>query len=155
VFVVERYSQFLRKVSDFESTLALFSAVSVATGLLAGAFVANLVHDVYADRRRQYAMLSAIGFSPALGAALGLGLGLGVALLGTVTGSLVAIFFAPMRFAMPSLMADLGTITPSFDSLVAAVVCGGAIMAVAVGIVPTAWRLYRNPVAAALPEQGR
>jgi hypothetical protein len=31
--------------------------------VLAGSFAANLLHDLYADRRRQYATLLAVGFS--------------------------------------------------------------------------------------------
>lgn len=65
VFVSERYAQFRRKVHDFTMTLALFAAISIATAILAGGFAANLLHDVYTERRRQYAMLIALGFSPA------------------------------------------------------------------------------------------
>ena len=52
-------------------------------------------------------------------------------------------------------MADLGTIEPSFDLLIAVVVVGIALAAVALGIAPTAWRLHKRPVASALSEQGR
>lgn len=155
VFVTERYSQFLRKVSDFKLMLALFTVVGGATTILAGSFVANLLHDVYADRRRQYATLFALGFSPARSALLGLGLGMTVALSGAILGSLAALAFAPARFAMPSLMADLGTITPTFDLAVAGVVAGVAIASVAVGMAPTAWQLFRHSVAAALLDHSR
>ena len=49
---------------DFVQTLALFAIISAATVTLAGSFAANLLHDVYADRRGQCAMLLALGFSP-------------------------------------------------------------------------------------------
>src|SRR5712672_521718 len=62
VFVSESYSRFRRRVHDFALTLALFTAVGAATAVLAGSFGANLLHDVYADRRRQCAMLLALGF---------------------------------------------------------------------------------------------
>jgi ABC-type antimicrobial peptide transport system permease subunit len=155
VFIVERYSQFRRKVRDFTLTLALLSAVGVATAILAGSFVANLLHDLYADRRRQYATLIALGFSPAQGAMPGLVFGLAMSLLGAMAGSLVAIFFCPTRFGMPSLMADLGAIAPRFDVLVAGVVAGVAVAAVALGMTATAWRLYRRPLAMTLSETGR
>jgi ABC-type antimicrobial peptide transport system permease subunit len=155
VFVAERYSQFRRKVHDFALTLGLFTTVSAATAILAGSFVANLLHDLYADRRRQYATLFALGFSPARGALPGLGFGLAMVLSGAIVGSFMAIFFGPTRFAMPSLMADLGTIEPRFDLLIAGVVAAVAVGAVAFGMAPTAWRLYRRPVAAMLSETGR
>ena len=64
VFITEHYGQFRRKVQvqDFAQTLALFTTIAAATAALAGSFAANLMHDVYADRRRQYAMLLALGF---------------------------------------------------------------------------------------------
>src|SRR5262249_33724143 len=64
VFITEHYGQFRRKVQDFAQTLALFTIIAGATAALAGSFAANLMHDVYADRRRQYAALLALGFSP-------------------------------------------------------------------------------------------
>jgi ABC-type antimicrobial peptide transport system permease subunit len=155
VFVAERYSQFRRKVHDFALTLALFTVVGATTAILAGSFVANLLHDLYADRRRQYATLFALGFSPAQGAMPGLGFGLAMSLSGAIVGSLVAVLFAPRQFGMPSLMADIGTIAPRFDLLVAGVVAGVAVSAVALGMAPTTWRLYRHPVAATLSETGR
>ena len=155
VFVVERYGQFRRKVHDFALTLALFTAIGTITAVLAGSFIAHLLHDVYADRRHQYATLFALGFSPALGAVPGFGSGLAVALAGTSFGGLAAVVFGPARFAMPSLMADLGAIEPTFDGLVAGVLAGMGAAAVALGMTPTAWRLYRHPVAAALSDDGR
>src|SRR5215472_5532284 len=62
VFITEHYGQFRRKVHDFAQTLALFTIIATATGALAGSFAANLMHDVYADRRRQYATLLSLGF---------------------------------------------------------------------------------------------
>jgi hypothetical protein len=56
---------------------------------------------------------------------------------------------------MPSLMADLGAIEPSFDLLVAAVVIGIALAAVVLGMAPTAWWLHGRSVAGALSERGR
>ena len=76
VFISERYGQFRRKVHDFAQTLALFAIITVATAALAGAFAANLLHDVYADRRRQYAMLLALGFSPMQTTLVGISVGL-------------------------------------------------------------------------------
>ena len=42
----------------------------------------------------------------------------------------------PKHFAMPSLMADLGVIEPRFNVLIAAVVIGMALVAIALGIAP-------------------
>src|SRR5262249_10333840 len=70
------------------------------------------MHDVYADRRRQYATLIALGVSPARVALAGLSLRLAVALAGTMTAVLMAVFFRPTEFALPSLMANLGAIEP-------------------------------------------
>jgi ABC-type antimicrobial peptide transport system permease subunit len=155
VFMTERYGQFRRKVHDFAQTLALFTVVGAATAVLAGSFAANLLHDVYADRRRQYAMLLALGFSPIQSTMGAIGVGLATAGGGTVIGTLVAAVFAPRHFAMPSLMADLGTIEPKFNVLIAAVAIGMALASVALGMAPTAWRLHRRSVAAALSEEGR
>lgn len=152
VFITERYSQFRRKMHDFTLTLTLFTVIAATTAVVAGSFAANLLHDVYADRRRQYATLFALGFSPTQGAIPGLGFGLAMAFSGTILGSLVAVFFGPKRFAMPSLMADLGTIEPKFDLAVAGVVVGMAVAAVALGMAPTAWRLHRRSLAAALSD---
>ena len=117
VFITERYGQFRRKVHDFAQTLALFTIISAATAALAGSFAANLLHDVYADRRRQYAMLLALGFSPMQTTIVGIAIGIAAAGAGTLIGALVAATCSPSHFAMPSLMADLGAIEPSFDRL--------------------------------------
>jgi ABC-type lipoprotein release transport system permease subunit len=155
VFVTERYSQFSRKVHDFVLTLTLFMLIGAATALLAGLFAANLLHDVYADRRRHYATLIALGVSPARVALAGLSLGLAVAFAGTLTAVLMSVFFRPAEFALPSLMANLGTIEPRFDLSVAAAMAAIALAAVALGISPTWWRLLRHPMATALSENGR
>jgi hypothetical protein len=155
VFITEHYGQFRRKVDDFARTLALFTIISAATAALAGSFAANLLHDVYADRRRQYATLLALGFSPMQITILGIGVGIAMAGAGTLIGTLVAAACTPRHFAMPSLMADLGTIEPRFNVFIAAVVVGMALAAVALGMAPTAWWLHRRSVAGALSEEGR
>jgi ABC-type lipoprotein release transport system permease subunit len=155
VFLTERYSQFRRKVHDFAQTLVLFSIISAATAALAGLFAANLLHDVYADRRRQYAILLAVGFSPLQTTIVGIAIGIAATGTGTLIGALVAVGCSASQFAMPSLMADLGAIEPGFDLLIAAVVTGVALVAVAGGIAPTAWWLRKRSVASALSEQGR
>jgi len=155
VFITERYGQFSRKVHDFAQTLALFTIIGAVTATLAGLFAANLLHDVYADRRRQYAMLLALGFSPMQSAVVGVGVGIATAGAGALIGALVAAACIPRHFAMPSLMADLGTIEPRFDGFIAVVVVGMALAAVALGMAPTAWWLHRRSVAGALSEEGR
>jgi ABC-type lipoprotein release transport system permease subunit len=155
VFITERYGQFRRKVHDFAQTLALFTIISAATAALAGSFAANLLHDVYADRRRQYAMLLALGFSPMQTTIVGIAIGIAAVGAGTLIGALVAVTCSPSHFAMPSLMADLGAIEPSFDLLIAVVVIGVALVAVALGMAPTAWWLHKRSVADTLSEQGR
>jgi ABC-type lipoprotein release transport system permease subunit len=155
VFITERYGQFRRKVHDFAQTLALFTIISAATAALAGSFAANLLHDVYADRRRQYAMLLALGFSPMQTTIVGIAIGIAAAGAGTLIGALMAVTCSPSHFAMPSLMADLGAIEPSFDLLIAVVVIGVALVAVALGMAPTAWWLHKRSVAGTLSEQGR
>jgi hypothetical protein len=155
VFITEHYGQFRRKVDDFAQTLALFAIIGASTAVLAGSFAANLLHDVYADRRRQYAMLLAIGFSPMQTTMGGIGVGIAAASAGTIIGALAAAGFTPRHFAMPSLMADLGTIEPRFDGFIAAVMVGMALAAVALGMAPTAWWLHRRSVAGALSEEGR
>jgi ABC-type lipoprotein release transport system permease subunit len=155
VFVTERYDQFRRKVHDFAQTLALFTIISAATAALAGSFAANLLHDVYADRRRQYAMLLALGFSPTQTTIVAIAIGIGTVGAGTLIGALVAATCSPSHFGMPSLMADLGTIEPRFDLIIAVVVIGFALAAIALGIAPTAWWLNNRSVASALSEQGR
>jgi ABC-type antimicrobial peptide transport system permease subunit len=155
VFISERYGQFRRKVHDFAQTLALFAIITVATAALAGAFAANLLHDVYADRRRQYAMLLALGFSPMQTTMVGVSVGVATAGAGALIGALVGVACTPSDFAMPSLMADLGTIEPSFNALIAAVLIGLTLVAIALGMAPIAWRLHRRSVADALSQEGR
>jgi ABC-type lipoprotein release transport system permease subunit len=155
VFITERYGQFRRKVHDFAQTLALFTIIAAATAALAGSFAANLMHDVYADRRRQHATLLALGFSPIQSTMVGLGVGIAVADAGTALGVLLAAACAPRHFAMPSLMADLGMIKPSLTALIAAVVSGMALAAVAIGMAPTVWWLHKRSVASALSQEGR
>ncbi len=153
IFVAERYSQYQRKVRDFVLTLALFSAVSVMTVLLAGSFASNLLHDIYVDRRRQYATLMALGFSPAMGImpAVAFGLVLGIAAAGI--GGFVAGLLVPRSFAMPSLMAELGPTEPTIDWLVAGSIVVIAIAAVVVGLASTSLRLVRQPLATTLSEE--
>jgi ABC-type lipoprotein release transport system permease subunit len=152
IFVEESYTQFRRQVRDFELTLTLFATMGSLSALIAGAFVAKLLHDAYEDRRRQYATLRSLGFSPLGMAGLLLGLGLAVALVGGGTGSLAALALRPARFQMPSLMANLGAVEPRFDVLVAAVVAGVAVTASLLGMARTAWILARCPIALALLE---
>jgi len=153
VFLSETYSRFRRKVHDFVLTLALFTAVGAVTAVLAGSFGANLLHDVYADRRRQYAILLALGFRPVQSAMTGIVFGLATVGAAAVLGSVVAVALAPRHFAMPSLMAELGTIEPKFDALIVAVLAGMALATLALGMAPTARQLARRSVAATLSEE--
>jgi hypothetical protein len=50
----------------------------------------NLLHDVYAERQRQYATLIAVGFSRFWGIAPGVMFGLAVALSGIIAGGVIA-----------------------------------------------------------------
>jgi ABC-type lipoprotein release transport system permease subunit len=152
IFVTERYSQYQRKVRDFVLTLALFFAVSIATALLAGSFASNLLHDIYVERRRQYATLIALGFPPVLGIAPAIVFGLVLGLAAVVLGGGVARAFVPRTFAMPSLMADLGPTEPTIDWLVVCAMVAIAIAAMSVGLASTIIRLLREPVAATLLE---
>jgi len=152
IFVTERYTQYQRKVRDFDLTLALFSAVSIATALLAGSFAANLLHDIYFERRRQYATLIAVGFPPGMGIVPAIIFGLVLGLGAVVTGGLAARALVPRTFAMPSLMADLGPTEPTIDWLVASSLGAIAIAAISVSLGPTIVRLLREPVAANLSE---
>ena len=157
VFITEHYGQFRRKVQvqDFAQTLALFTIIAAATAALAGSFAANLMHDVYADRRRQYATLLALGFSPMQTTIVGIPVGIAAAGVGTLIGALIAAFCTPAHFAMPSLMADLGTIEPRFTALIAAVLIGTALSAVTLGMAPTLSWLHNRSVASALSQEGR
>jgi ABC-type lipoprotein release transport system permease subunit len=152
VFVSESYTRFRRKVHDFVVTLALFTTVGAATAVLAGSFGANLLHDVYADRRRQYAILLALGFRPMQSAMTGIAFGLATVGAAAVLGSLAALAFAPKHFAMPSIMAELGTVEPKFDALIVTVLAGVALATLALGIAPTVLQLERRAVAANLSE---
>jgi ABC-type lipoprotein release transport system permease subunit len=155
VFITERYGQYRRKVRDFAQTLSLFTIISAATAALAGSFAANLLHDVYADRRRQYAMLLAVGFTPTQTTIVAIAIGITTAGAGALIGAMIATACMPMHFAMPSLMADLGTIEPRFNVIIVAVLIGMALVAVALGIAPTAWQLHGRPVGGALSQEGR
>lgn len=135
VFVAERYTQFHRKVQDFTLTLGLFGLLGLATALLAGSFVANLLHDVYVDRRHQYAILMGLGCSPTWSLLPAVAFGLILAVSGSLTGWLLAVVFGPRDFAMPSLMSDLGSVVPKFDVFVA-----GASLAVGTLRSRSAWR---------------
>ena len=94
-------------------------------------------------------------FSPANTAMIGIGIGIAVAGAGTALGVLLAAACTPRHFAMPSLMADLGMIEPSFTALIAAVIIGVALIAVALGVAPTVWWLNKRSVASALSQEGR
>ncbi|WGS17363.1 ABC transporter permease [Bradyrhizobium sp. ISRA463] len=153
VFVTERYSQYQRKVHDFVLTLTLFSAVSIATLLLAGSFAANLLHDIYVERRRQYATLIAVGFRPATGIAPAVVFGLVLGFAAVAFGGLAARAFVPRTFAMPSLMADLGPTEPTIDWVVAGSLVAIAIAAVGIGSVSTVLRLVQQPLAITLSEE--
>ncbi len=153
VFVTERYSQYQRKIRDFVLTFALFSAVSIATVLLAGSFASNLLHDIYVDRRRQYATLMALGFSPAMGIAPAVVFGLVLGIAAGGIGGFIARLLIPRSFAMPSLMADLGPTEATLDWLVAGSIVAIAIASVLLGLVSTSLRLLRQPLATALSEE--
>ena len=155
IFVAERYSQYQRKVRDFVLTFALFSAVSIITALLAGSFAANLLHDIYVDRRRQYATLMALGFSPAMGIAPAVAFGLALGTAAAGIGGLVAGLLVPRSFAMPSLMADLGPTEPTIDWLVAGSIVAVGIAAVVVGLASTGIRLVQQPLATTLSEENQ
>jgi ABC-type lipoprotein release transport system permease subunit len=152
VFVTERYSQYQRKVGDFALTLALFSAISIATVLLAGSFAITLLNDIYAGRRQQYATLIALGHSPAIAIAPALAFGLVLGLAAVIVGGMAAAAFVPQPFAMPSLMADLGPTEPTVDWVVAGSMVAITIAAVFVGLVSTVFRLARRPIAMNLAE---
>jgi len=154
IFVTERYSQYQRKVRDFVLTMTLFSAVGIATLLLAGSFAANLLHDIYIERRRQYATLIALGFRPAMGIAPAVVFGLVLGFAAVAIGALAARAFVPRTFAMPSLMADLGPTEPTIDWVVACSLVAIAIVAMSAGVASTLVRLLREPVAASLSETG-
>jgi ABC-type lipoprotein release transport system permease subunit len=153
IFVTERYSQYQRKVRDFVLTLALFSALSIATALLAGSFASNLLHEIYEDRRRQYATLIALGLSPAIAIASAVVFGLSLGIAGAGAGGLAAIVFVPRSFAMPSLMADLGPTEPTIDWIVVGSIFAIAVAAVIFGLASTSLRLARGPISTNLLER--
>src|SRR6516225_2342116 len=67
---------------------------------------------------------------------VGISLGVATAGAGALIGVLVGVACTPSHFAMPSLMADLGTIEPSFNALIAAVLIGLTLVAIALGMAP-------------------
>ena len=119
-------------------------------GVLASAVVAALLHDVYEDRRYQYGVLAAVGFPPFHLLTLILGPALMIAIAGIVSGILLAAGFSPTQFEMPSLLANLGAVTPRFNGSVIAVVIIGALAAVLAGTVRTAWIVVGGPLARTL-----
>jgi len=121
--------------------------------LLAGSFASNLLHDIYVERRWQYATLIALGFPPGMGIAPGIVFGLVLGLAAAAIGGLAARAFVPRTFAMPSLMADLGPTEPTIDWVVACSVVAIAIAAVGVGLISTVLRLVRQPLAITLSEE--
>jgi hypothetical protein len=153
VFVTERYSQYQRKVRDFVLTLELFSAVSIATVLLAGSFASKLLHEIFDERGWQYATLIALGVSPATAIASAVAFGLSLGIAGAGVGGLAAIIFLPRSFAMPSLMADLGPTEPTIDWTVVGSIFAIAVAAVAAGLASTSIRLARGPIATTLLER--
>ena len=86
---------------------------------------------------------------------VGIPVGIAAASVGTLIGALIARFCTPAHFAMPSLMADLGTIEPRFTALIAAVLIGTALSAVTLGMAPTLSWLHNRSVASALSQEGR
>src|SRR5262249_195138 len=133
-------------------TFALFSAISIATVLLAGSFAFNLLNDIYAGRRQQYATLIALGLSPAIAITPAVAFGLALGAVSVLVGGAAAAPFVPRPFAMPSLMADLGPTEPRMDWVVAGSMVAIAIAAVFAGLVSTVFRLVRRPIAMSLPE---
>ncbi len=152
-FIEESYTRFLRDVRDFQLTLTLFRTVALLSGILASAVVAALLHDVYEDRRYQYAVLAAVGFGPFHLLTLILCPALVVAIAGTVGGTLLAAGFSPRQFEMPSLLADLGAVTPRFNGSVITVVIIAALAAVLAGTVRTAWTVVGSPLAHTLRKE--
>jgi ABC-type antimicrobial peptide transport system permease subunit len=125
------------------------------TAFLAGLFVANLLHDVFVERRRQYATMIALGFSPTRSMAFGLALGTAIVFAGVIAGSFVAISMVPRQFAMPSLMADLGAVETRMTWAVAGITIAAATLAVILGMAPTAWHVVSRPTAALLSDGDR
>jgi len=126
--------------------------ISIATVLFAGSFASSLLNDIYAGRRQQYATLIALGLSPTIAIAPAAAFGLAIGVTAVLVGGMAAAAFVPRPFAMPSLMADLGPTVPTMDWVVAGSMVAIAIAAVFVGLVPTVFRLVRQPIAMSLPE---
>ncbi|HEU5236269.1 MAG TPA: ABC transporter permease [Pyrinomonadaceae bacterium] len=154
VFIEESYTRYRREVRDFQLTLALFRTVSLLSAVLGTAVVAALLHDVYKDRLYQYGVLAAVGFRPFHLFTLILGTATIVAIVGVAGGFLLATAFLPRYFEMPSLLANMGAVTPRFNGAVISVVIIAALVAVLTGTVRTFWILTRRPVARALHIDG-
>jgi ABC-type lipoprotein release transport system permease subunit len=154
VFIEESYTRYLRDVRDFQLTLTLFRTVALVTAVLASLVVAALLHDVYKDRLHQYGVLAAVGFPPFQLLALILGTALTIAIVGIASGFLFAAAFSPRHFEMPSLLANIGAVTPRFNGVVAAVVITAALAAVFAGAVRIVWILVRGPLARTLRRDG-
>jgi ABC-type antimicrobial peptide transport system permease subunit len=150
VFIEESYTQYLRKVRDFQLTMTLFRAVVIVATVLASAVIAALLHDIYQDRLYQYGVLAAVGFAPFQLLGLILGTAIIVAIAGITTGSLLAAAFSPKHFEMPSLLANMGAVTPRFNGAVVAVVLLTSFAAVFAGTARTIWILIRGPLARTL-----
>jgi ABC-type lipoprotein release transport system permease subunit len=150
VFVEESYTRYLRKVRDFRLTLALFRTVGGLSALLASAVVAALLYDVYLDRRHQYAVLAAVGFRPFHLVSIILVPGLLVAILGATIGTLIGVLVSPRHFQMPSLLADMGPVTPRLDGAVAGVLIVVAFAGVLAGVMRPIWIVIRGPIAPGL-----
>ena len=66
---------------------------------------------------------------------------------GIASGVILAAAFSPKHFEIPSLLADMGAVTPRFNGVVIAIVILAALVAVLAGAVRTIWILVRGPVA--------
>jgi len=154
VFIEESYARYLRDVRDFQLTLTLFRTVALLAGVVASAVVAALLHDVYKDRLHQYGVLAAVGFRPFHLLALILGTALIVAIAGIAGGLLLAGAFSPRHFEMPSLLANLGAVTPRFNGVVVGMAIMVTFAAIFAGTVRTVWVLVRGPLARTLWKDG-
>jgi ABC-type lipoprotein release transport system permease subunit len=153
VFVEECYTRYLRQVRDFRLTQALFWSVGVLASVLVSAVTAALLHDVYTNRRYQYAVLGAVGFRPHHLLCLILAPALLVAAFGIISGISLAGAFAPPQFQMPSLLADMGPVVPQFSRVVVAIVMAVALVAAFAGASRTTWMMARAPLARALQKE--
>ncbi len=154
VFIEESYTRYLRDVRDFQLTLTLFRTVALLAAVLASIVVAALLHDVYKDRLYQYGVLAAVGFRPFHLLALILGTALIIAIAGIASGFFLAAAFSPRHFEMPSLLANIGAVTPRFNGVVVGMVILAAFAAIFAGTVRTVWVLVRGPLARALRKDG-